>query len=235
MKKVGLICIATGPVYHEYARGLHKSVKQYWPEADFLLFSDMDQDPGVERFFRIQPKGFPGETLYRYHTMMKNQEIFSDYAHLFYADADMLFVAPPGDIYNNTGIVATLHPGYYQKRGTPELRPASTAYFPDGLAYYAGGFQGGKSEWYWAAAQNMMHNITTDSLNNITAIWHDESHWNKYVGTADLLMPSHVKQLSPSYCYPEGYEGKWGWTTAEFPPILVALDKQARGNHPVYK
>lgn len=50
--------------------------------------------------------------------------------------------------------------------------------------------------------------IDEDALNGVTAVWHDESHWNRY-----LVNHPPTLSLTPSYCwYPDGrskeFEGK---------------------------
>jgi histo-blood group ABO system transferase len=222
-----LITIATGQVYRDYAIEMLASAGEFWPEARTLVFTDWPaQMQAHSACIHTDPKGYPQETLYRYNTMLKAQHILSTYDQLFYVDADMLFVAPVGSVYSD-GLTATLHPGYIGHRGTPETRKESTAYCDNNIAYYCGGFQGGDSYTYLDAVSAMARNITIDEANGVMAVWHDESHWNKYLANNT---PSKV--LTPSYCYPEDYNGRWGWPKEKYTPILMALDKNKRGNHP---
>lgn len=223
--RIGLICIATGSVYQQYARQLHASSMRHFPESQFILFSDMERNPGVEYFFPIAAKGYPNETLYRYHTMLGAVETLQAFDQLFYCDADMEFVAAVGDIYSE-GLIATLHPGFATRncRGTPETRRESTAFCDKNFNYFCGGFQGGSAWAYLYAAQTMKNCIDVDAQRGITAMWHDESHWNRYLAFYRHLGP--LKVLSPSYCYPEGYDGGYGWTPETYPPVLIAKNKK---------
>jgi histo-blood group ABO system transferase len=162
----------------------------------------------------------------RYHTMLTERNLLETYEQIFYVDADMLFVAPVGSI-TSYGVVATLHPGFVGHRGSVETRPESWAYACGNTAYYCGGFQGGETRAYLKAATEMAEGVDQDTKKGITAVWHDESHWNRYLRD---YPPSKV--LSPSYCYPEGYAEQYGWSSKQYPPILMALDKNKRGNHP---
>jgi len=54
--------------------------------------------------------------------------------------------------------------------------------------------------------------IAHDEHRGITAIWHDESHWNRYL----IDVPTDI-ELAPLYCSPES------WNTPG--RRLVALDK----------
>lgn len=222
-----LITLATGTVYQDYANAMIASARQFWPEAHAIVFTDRIY--GIRNAWKTintEPKGHPGETLYRYHTFLKAEDVLRQYDHVFYCDADMQWVSPAGDEMIGAGLMATLHPGYYGKSGTYETRMESTAYTPPGSAYYCGGFQGGATNAYIAAMKDMREKIDIDAKNGITAVWHDESHWNRY-----LRFRKDFITLSPSYCYPEDYRGQWGWAPDKFKPILVALNKAKRGNH----
>ena len=106
--------------------------------------------------------------------------------------------------------VATIHPGFLGKRGTPETRKESLAYVSpqEEMTYFAGGFNGGTSENFLQMSRNVAKNINIDMENDIIAIWHDESHMNRY-----FIDNNPTNILSPSYCYPESwnlpYEKKW--------------------------
>jgi hypothetical protein len=238
----GLIVIATGKVYRDYTKDMLESAYEYFHEDfDPLIFTDEPEDfltfsyYGGGSVFYTKAKDYPNETLYRYHTMLEQEAELSKYDYLFYADADMLFVAPTTDEILHDGLVATLHPGFYGKKGECETRQASTAYCVDNMAYYAGGFQGGSSFWYLDAARVLRGRIQEDRNNNIVAKWHDESHWNCYISDvqhAEHVSKDLVKVLSPNYCYPEDYDNSSGWTKEQYPAILVALEKRKRGNHP---
>lgn len=233
MSKIGLIIIATGESYVKYAKDLIVSAHNFWPEAAPIVFTD---NPcafvgGAHRIFYKEPVGYPKETLYRYHTMLSQKEFLSTFDFLFYADADMEFVSKPGVITSRGCLTGTLHPGFFGKKGTCETRPESEAYCTYNERYYCGGFQGGDAKEYLIAAETISRRINKDAANNITAVWHDESHWNKYLAGAN---DDWLLTLTPSYCFPEGYENGYGWDKEVFPPILVALDKRKRGNHPRY-
>lgn len=225
--RTALITLATGKAYHRYANEMVASAKQHWPEACPIVFTDNPlQIHETDACIFTEAKGYPGETLMRYHTFLESEALLAKFDQIFYCDADMLWVAPPQ--HNNLlgdGLVATFHPGYYNRgKGTPETRFVSTAFCPSNKAYYCGGFQGGTAEAYLTAAKVMRANIDTDSRNGIMATWHDESHWNKYIDGYG----GPVTFLSPSYCYPEDYHGQWGWQPDDFKPILMALDKRKR-------
>lgn len=95
--------------------------------------------------------------------------------------------------------VALLHAHFYrlpQERFTYDRNPKSTAYMESGDFYYHAAVFGG----LWKNVKNLTDacftNIMEDKQNNVEAVWHDESHLNKYFW---LYKPS--KLLSPEYCW----------------------------------
>lgn len=133
---------------------------------------------------------------------------------MYYCDADMLFVDHMDDEILGD-LVGTIHPGFYNKYGSYEKNPLSLACIKpkEGKKYYAGGFNGGKSENFLTMCIKIKNNIDIDLSNNIIAVWHDESHLNHY-----FIDNPPTNELSPSYCYPESWD-------IPFKKILLALDK----------
>jgi histo-blood group ABO system transferase len=134
--------------------------------------------------------------------------------YLFACDADMLFVDYVGDeiLHDRVG---TLHPGFTTRRGTYDKNPLSKAYVNEheGTHYFAGGFYGGTQENFIALLEVLTNNIQYDLNHKIVALWHDESHLNRYFIDHE---PTCI--LNTSYCYAEG-------RSLPTPPRLVALHK----------
>lgn len=186
---------------------------------------------------------WPMPTLMRYHLFLQQEEKLKDYDYIFYCDADMKFVNIVGDEILGTGLTAAPHPGYFlDKKLYPPYEPneLSTAYIPrPGKVeidpnstsqvkqrfvphYYAGGFQGGRTKQFIEAMKVMKDMIDTDQKMGYTAVWNDESYWNKYLSQN----PPSV-MLNPSYIYPDSlieeyYVKIWG---RNFIPKLVTLTK----------
>jgi histo-blood group ABO system transferase len=95
------------------------------------------------------------------------------------------------------------------------------------MKYVAGGIQGGPVDEYLTAASTIRKRIEQDYMSGITAIWHDESHWNRYVfdNSDDMTI------LGPQFCWPE----TWPVPRGVSDPRLLALDKNhhaLRGTKP---
>lgn len=231
MSKIGLIAIATGPLYQLYVRNMLTSARKYFPEHESILFTDTMEPMGADITFVIPPMGFPDATLYRYHTLLKRRGLLSQFTYLFYLDADSLMMAPieESEILA-PGITATEHPGYVGLPGSPEIRPESACYCPHPEKYYCGGFNGGLSTDYLTMADKLKFMIDQDIKNGIIPLWHDESALVKY-----LFDNPPAKTLDPSFCYPESeYKNPGGyysqiWQRASrtnITPKILALDKE---------
>lgn len=211
---IGLIIIATNK-YIEFFNPLYNSIKSFFLKGHniktFLFTNNFNNlsypNTNNVTIIPIQHKPWPYMTLLRYKIIWDNKEYFKDLDYIFYCDVDMRFVDTIGDEILSK-LTATIHPGYFNK--TPKMFPFeknhnSEAFIKDKNNinnYFAGGFQGGEKDVYLNACKILSDRIDADLKKNIIAVWHDETHWNKYLSET---LPSKI--LTPSYCYPEtGYE-----------------------------
>jgi histo-blood group ABO system transferase len=216
--KIGILLIATNR-YIEFINPLIESINKFFLtdyEKHFFLFTNKDAPDGVKKI-HIDHKPWPNMTLYRYNIFAANESLFQDMDYLYYLDADMIVVDKVGnEILGET--VGTSHPGFYNRERscfTYETNSQSMACISanQGKTYYAGGFVGGSREGFMAMCRTIRKWVDKDASNGITAVWHDESHLNKYF----MLHPPQVT-LTPDYChhtYP-------AWN---LPPKIVAIYK----------
>lgn len=207
--RVAVLNVVTGK-YIDYFEQLKDSVEENFfneDEVDIFLFTDTDREYGDNvKKIKIERGGWPNDTLYRYHYFLMAKEELMKYDLLLYLDVDLKVVSKVGREMVGD-LVAVQHPGFYGKtNGTYERRRTSTAYVPATIKapYYCGGLQGGRPEHYLKACEIMSKNIDIDKKNSIIAIWHDESHWNKY-----LSENKPETSLDPSYCYPTDCYFEW--------------------------
>lgn len=236
--KTALVMIATGKAYWDYAEIMIVTAKKFFVPHDVLLFTDCPKRMDVVKQVSIDDlpfdmKTWPMPTLLRYHAMMTQKVFLEQYDQMFYSDADMRFVAPvDGTEVWSEGITATEHPGFVGEPGTPETRKFSTAYAPQQLRmYFCGGFNGGAVPAFLRMAEDIRQAIDVDLQNGVIAVWHDESHLNRY-----LYDHEPAKVLSPAFCYPDR---EWrinlyrtAWTKTKGPdyfktikPKLLAIEK----------
>ena len=219
MKKIGLLIIATNKYVRFLDSLIESADKWFLPNQDvtYFIFTNQDIKINSNRKYvisNVQHKEWPWMTLGRYDIFKSNNTLFNDMDYLFYSDVDMKFVGVVGDEILSDR-VATQHPYYYNRRGTPETNPISAAcvHPHEQMQYFAGGFNGGTKENYLNMCETISNNINKDLEKNFIAVWHDESHMNRY-----MIDNPPTKILNPSYCYPESIN-------MPFEKKLLALDK----------
>jgi histo-blood group ABO system transferase len=216
---VGLCVMATGR-YDVYAERMVESARKFFcpnQNVTFFVFTDgtIKESSDVVKIYQKR-LGWPHDTLKRFEVYDAHKELFHEMDYLFATDADMLFVDTVGDEILAER-VATLHPGYYNNpnHGSYEKNKRSKAYIGqrEGKCYFAGGFYGGSRNEFLKFMAEAKKRIDQDLSWNYIAVWHDESHLNRYfVDNPPTLI------LDPSYCYPEAWD-------LPFPKRLLALDK----------
>lgn len=214
---VGLLVMATGK-YVAFVEPLVASANKHFCKnhhVTYFVFTDGETKPLPNVVYIYQPRlGWPYDTMMRFQVYYDNRDLLKGQDFLYACDADMLFVANVGDeIFGKR--VATIHPGFYNQRGSYETNPRSKAcVWPnEGAYYFCGGFYGGIAAEFLQIAKVNAGNIAEDLSKGIIAVWHDESHWNRY-----CIDHKPTVVLSPSYCYPESWN-------LPFPKKLLALDK----------
>nr|XP_030870632.2 histo-blood group ABO system transferase isoform X2 [Gorilla gorilla gorilla] len=149
---------------------------------------------------------------------MRRMEMISDFCerrflsevdYLVCVDVDMEFRDHVG-VEILTPLFGTLHPSFYgssREAFTYERRPQSQAYIPkdEGDFYYMGAFFGGSVQEVQRLTRACHQAMMVDQANGIEAVWHDESHLNKY-----LLRHKPTKVLSPEYLWDQQL---LGWPT----------------------
>jgi hypothetical protein len=196
MASLAVMLIATGgPRYTGFIGPLTASLKAHFPPHDVILFTDSSEQFGAIRV--PQPDlGWPDASLMRYHAFLGQRELLMRYEHVLYMDVDMLACARvTGEELFSDGITAVIHPSYPD---TFERRRRSTAYVEGSPPYYQGCLQGGKAKAFLDMCEAIAMNVDIDKANGIVAVWHDESHLNRYLSEHP---PARV--LTPAYAYPD--------------------------------
>lgn len=241
--KIAVVMITLNEPYWQYVKPCIDSLRKFFlkgHEIDFILWTDMPTDTKIDaKIIPTEPFQWPIPTLNRYHLFLRQEELLQEYDFIFYCDADMLAVSRIGEEVLGD-LVGAVHPMYYLRHNyIPPYEPnsASTAFIPrigrvldqNGQKrfeplYFAGGFQGGRSDVFIKAMKVMKERIDEDfAKNNYVAIWNDESHWNRYC----FENPPDVV-LNPSYIYPDSlisqyYRPLWG---RNYVPKLITITKK---------
>jgi len=186
--RVGLLICATGK-YVSYVNRLVDTFQQHFLVNDknyelyFFIFTDGDfiEKQRVKKIFQKR-LGWPFDTMKRFHMYNEHKQHYSMMNYLFSVDSDLLCIqdVPAADIISN--LVGTEHNLFINIRGTYETRPESTAYVSnrEGEYYFFGAFWGGKTSEILIMCATIQDRIDIDLSKNIIAVWHDESHLNRY-------------------------------------------------------
>lgn len=211
---IGVLYIATGK-YTIFWKDFYESSEKLFlsdqHEVHYFVFTDgmidYADNPRVH-IINQEPLPWPLTTLYRFKIFLKARNDLEKMDYLYFFNANMLFLEPVGEDILPDGhrdLVFVQHPLMSRKavsEFTYERNPRSLAYIPigQGNTYFMGGLNGGRSTAYLEMVDELNRRTTLDEQKGIIAIWHDESHLNRYA----LDHADRIKVLDPSYGYAEG-------------------------------
>ena len=200
--KICILTIATNK-YIQFVGELYNNIEENFlngHEIQGLLFTEHDVETSDNiKVSKIEHEDWPIPTLKRYNYFMQEKEYISQFDYCYYFDVDMSIVDEVGDEVLED-LVATMHPyqSFYPKGDRSyDRNPKSLAYVKpgdEGPNYYAGGFNGGKTEKFLEMAEILADRVTKDLENDVIALWHDESQMNRY-----LIDNPPTVSLTPSY------------------------------------
>lgn len=230
--KVAILYICTGRYSIFWEEFFKNSESFFLPnyEKHYFVFTDAD-DIYEKDNIRVHPifedtKEWPFVTLYRFKIFLKVETELREFDYIFFFNSNMRFLETIGEeILPNIDekLLGVQHPGGFGKTNVEfsyDRNIDSTAYIPygEGTYYFMGGFNGGRGADYLELIKELNSNIDIDYNKNIIALWHDESHLNRY------LLNRNIKVLDASYGYPEGRK-------MPFKPKVIILDKTNFGGH----
>ena len=208
--RVGLNILAIGK-YIVFLQPLLKSADDFFMtghNVTYFVFTD-----NIELAYRLiqtnrrlvfiseKNQGWPNNALAKFQFISKHREVYKSIDFIFQSDVDMLFVSE----VNSEALdlrVGTLHPWYYnypRKYFTYDTNPLSLAFVnrSEGEYYFASGIFCGCRDEIITMSETLEKNILRDLKElNYTALWHDESHLNRY-----FIDNPPTKVLSPEYCH----------------------------------
>jgi histo-blood group ABO system transferase len=227
--KICILLIATNKYIQFVERVLQSIEKNFLNghQIQCLLFTDSEVETSENiKVCQIQHESWPMPTLKRYNYFVKEKDFISQFDYCYYLDVDMEIVEKVGDEILGD-LVATRHPGqsfYDINDMTYDRNINSLAYIPygEGKTYYAGGFNGGKTKNFLEMSEVISDRVNKDLEKGVIALWHDESHLNRY-----LIDNPPSLELDPSYCYPEhALDNPEGWVVSKYHnPKILALKK----------
>ena len=229
--KVAILYICTGE-YTYFWKSFYESAEKLLllnSEKHYFVFTDLkslEVGNSNNRVHIIYQENLPWPypTLYRFKMFNRIKQELIDFDYITFFNSNVVInemITEEEFLPLENDYLACLHPGRYNCNDYNllpyEKRRRSKAYIPiryKEYIYVCGGIQGGKAIPYINMIEKLAHNIDIDEKKGIIAIWHDESHWNRFIFDND-----NYKLLSCDYAYPEGWD-------IPFEKKIILLDKQ---------
>ncbi|XP_067826715.1 alpha-1,3-galactosyltransferase 2-like isoform X2 [Heptranchias perlo] len=216
---IGLTVFAVGKYLDLFLEGFLVSADEHFmPGFSVIYYVFVDDLPKLEEMklggrrkiksFEIEKhKRWQDISMFRMKAISKliENHIKHEANYVFCFDVDQRFEGRFGTEALSES-VALLHAWYYRRPKywyTYDSNPHSAAYMSTkGDFYYHAAVFGGT----WQSVKNLTEScsqgIMQDKQKNVEAVWHDESHLNKY-----FWLHKPTKVLSPEYCWDQ----KIGW------------------------
>jgi hypothetical protein len=236
VKVVSINVIATNK-YVNFLPDLIKSIDDFvFKDSSILVIvhtnsgiDHINSNSGRIKILRneIEHEPWPFTTLKRFHYFNKAKDLIEKSDYSFYIDADSLFIGEiKEDFLPDKGMIGTIHPCLFSGNGTPERNPNSKAFISpsENNRYFCGGFFGGDSRSFLEMSELAFHNIEDDLSKDIIAIWHDESHINRFFFDNP---PSLI--LEPPFAVAESL------TQRHDSSKILFLDKNLKGGHEFFR
>ncbi|SDM01882.1 family 6 glucosyltransferase [Segatella bryantii] len=222
---VGIFYICTGKYSIFWDSFYHSCEEFFLPDTKkiYYVFTDDEAIKATTNICRYQKtaQGFPLDSLLRFDMFEKIENDTEGCDYLFFFNSNMKFNSKitenmilPNPCEN--GLVAVIHPGYVNSNICLlpyERHKKSTAYIKynskELYQYFMGSLNGGTRKEYYKLIHECNKNVQEDIKNHVMALYHDESHLNKY------LHNKNIKKLSPLFAWPEDTP------SAETPKIII--------------
>lgn len=237
--KVAICFIGTGE-YINFLPKYYENIEKYFlpnSEKTFLVFTDGElNDPPSNLIPYIQEHlDWPYITLTRFGIIRRASEVVKEHDWFVFLDADALVVDTilEKDFFDeNKKFFGVHHPCHYLKMpphdkfpGAFEVNPLSNSCIKesdDTSIYYQGCLWGGKVPDVLELIDELDKRVSNDLKNNVIAVWHDESHLNKFF----IENKKEVHTLNSGFAYPEVFENY-----CDFKPKIVHLAKDNSKYH----
>lgn len=231
--KVAIAFIGTSKYLNFLPQYYEKIHENFLPntEKTFLVFTDGEGDyPEDVKVYSQEHLEWPYITLTRFEILNKSREEIAKHDWLVFLDADTLVVDKvlEEDFFSDKPFFGVWHPCHNLGMPPHNKVPGAFETNPNSLAcmdlsldnypqyYYQGCLWGGRVPEVLDMIDILENRVKKDLENGVIAVWHDESHLNKFLNEN----PGIVNTLGPEYAYPEVFAGY-----CDFEPKIVHLAK----------
>lgn len=236
--KVAICFIGTGS-YLNFLPKYYENIHEYFlPDAEktFLVFTDGQGDfPEDVKLYKQEHLEWPYITLTRFGIIKNAEEEIKKNDWFIFIDADALVVdkIESKDFFDETkSFFGVHHPCHFMKMpphnkfpGAFETNPLSKSSVTENddlSVYYQGCLWGGKVPDIFELIDELDQRVNEELENNVIALWHDESHLNKFF----IENKNRVHTLGPEFAYPEVFSDH-----CNFDPKIVHLAKDNSRYH----
>lgn len=216
---IGILYIATGR-YITLWKEFYKSAELHFLRdcrKHYFIFTDSPKiyasDMESVHIFRQEKLGWPYDTLMRFDIFLKAEKQLQQMDYLYFFNANMQFIAPieRKDFFlgrSGQELLGVIHPGFWDKSPhefTYDRNPNSRACMAldEGERYYMGSLNGGSSQAFLELIHELASRTHEDLKDEVIALWHDESHLNRYFWEHR----ERVCFVSKEYATPEEWVG----------------------------
>jgi hypothetical protein len=212
--------------------------KNFIPDVkkQILVFTDGEGDfPDDVEVYPQKHLDWPYVTLKRFEILQKARTKISNSDWFVFIDADALVVdtIKKDEFFDESKpYFGVHHPCHFLKMsphneypGAFETNPTSTAHVnesDDLSVYYQGCLWGGRVPQVLELIDELNDRVNSDLRNNTIAVWHDESHLNKFF----IERKKFVHTLGPEFAYPEVFD-----KYCNFSPRIIHLAKDNSKYH----
>lgn len=217
---VAILYIATGryTVFWDY---FYQSAEKYLlPDCEkhYFLFTDSDllidsinSKQSNITAVKQEALNWPYITLLRYGIFLNSRLLIKSYDYTFFFNGNTEFLHTitqqdllPLNSKENLTFYLQPHVFHLRRNKFPyDRNPNSKAYIPynKGKYYFAGGIVGGKTEAFLLLCEELNNNAIIDLEKDVIALWHDESHLNKFaLGRKDIkILPPYFTRGEREY------------------------------------
>lgn len=237
--KVAICFIGTGK-YLNFLPKYYENIEKYFlpnTKKTFLVFTDgelSDLPDNIISYYQPHLE-WPFITLTRFEIINKSRDCIEKNDWFIFIDADALVVdyISEEEFFDTSkpffGVHHPCHflgmqphdkfPGAFE---TNKLSRSCVNEDEDTSIYYQGCLWGGKVAEVLSLIDELENRVKEDLKNNVIAVWHDESHLNKFF----IENKNKVNTLGPEFAYPEVFSD-----SCNFEPKIVHLAKNNSKYH----
>lgn len=235
---VAIIFIGTGSYLNflpKYYENIHKYFLPKCNKTIFVFTDGEGEFPEDIKVYHQEHLNWPFITLKRFEIINQARTELMNYDWLVFMDADSLVVdlISEEEFFTDKPLFGVHHPCHYlqmpphnQLPGAFETNFKSLSFVDVNKdkpsVYYQGCLWGGKNPEVFKMIDMLEERVNIDLQNDIVAIWHDESHINRYLIENSYL--AHT--FGPEYAYPEVFS-----QYCTFEPKIVHLAKNNSKYH----